>query len=125
VEDEGMVMYGKPELFDSSVEFGLVGKVEVENAIAIEAVEMVMGMGCGIEALRGSQRQSGHKALLRKGTEGAVDRGEADLFALFPKGKVEFLGRGMIHAALKLLEHAVAFSPLLPVHDFHFHYKSQ
>ena len=118
-------MHGKPQLFDSSVEFGLVGKVEVEDAIAIEAVEMVMGMGCGIEALRGSQRQSSHKALLGKGAEGAVDRGEADLFALLPEGKVKFLGRGMIHAALKLLENAVAFSPFLPVHDFHFHYKSQ
>jgi hypothetical protein len=120
-----MVMYRKPELFNSPVEFGLVGKIEVENAIAIEAVEMVMGMSCGIEAFCGSQRQSGHKALLGKGTEGAVNCGEADLFALFPEGKVKFLGRGMIHAALKLLEDAVALSPLLPVHDFHSHYKSQ
>jgi hypothetical protein len=45
VKDEGMVMYGKPELFDSSVEFGLVRKVEVEDAIAIKAMEVVMGMG--------------------------------------------------------------------------------
>ena len=125
MKDKGVVMHRKPEFFDSLVELGFIGKVEVKDAVAFEAVEVVMGMGYGIEAVRRSERKNRGEAFIGQGAKGPINRSEADLFALFSEGEVEFFGRGMVLAALKLLPYAIAFPSFLPVHNFHSDYKSQ
>jgi len=125
VENKGVVVDRKSQLFEGLVEFRFVGKGEVKNAVAFEAVEVVMGMGCGVEAVRGSQGENRRQTFVGQGLKGPIDCGEADLFALFSEGQVELLGRRMINAALELLEYAIALPFLLPVHGFHSHYKLQ